>query len=120
MSRPTVESILKQIAGLPPGEQERLRALLLSGGDDSLAARPHGLPVRLANPIPEPDLLGAMEWIGLNYDQYRGQWVALDGSRLIYCSADHSEVVEAAKSDGAYLPLITFIELNPIRPFVRI
>jgi hypothetical protein len=119
MSNATVESILQQVASLPLGEQERLRSLLLNGNGDQQGVRPI-LPIKLAKPIPEPDLAGAMEWLTLNSEQYAGQWVALDGGRLIFHSDDHGKVAEAAKADGAYLPLITFIEPKPERPFVRV
>ena len=56
----------------------------------------------------------------LQSGKYAGQWVALDGGRLIAHSASHDEVAEAAKADGAYLPLITFVEPKPARPFVRV
>lgn len=115
----TVESILQQVAMLPPGEQTRLRALLLDGGSEQGALRREP-PVKLATPIQEPDLRGAMQWLADNSEQYAGQWVALDGGRLIAHGANHDEVAEAAKADGAYLPLITFVEPKPERPFVRV
>ncbi|MGH9769421.1 MAG: DUF5678 domain-containing protein [Blastocatellia bacterium] len=115
----TVESILQQVAMLPPGEQTRLRVLLFNGDSERNAIR-RGPPIKLATPIPEPDLPGAMQWLADNSDQYIGQWVALDGGRLIAHGANHDEVAEAAKVDGAYLPLITFVEPKPKRPFVRV
>lgn len=119
MQNITVESILQQVAMLPPGEQTRLRALLLNGDSDQSALRREP-PIKLATPIPEPDLPGAMQWLADNSEQYIGQWVALDGGRLIAHSANHDEVAEAAGADGAYLPLITFVEPKPERPFVRV
>ena len=119
MQGATVESILQQITTLPPGEQARLRTLLLTGNDAQNGDR-RELPIKLATPIPEPDLQGAMKWLASNSEQYAGQWVALDGGRLIAHSASHDEVVEAAKADGAYLPLITFLEPKPAHPFVRV
>jgi hypothetical protein len=119
MQNVTVESILQQVAMLPPGEQTRLRALLLNGDSDQGAIRREP-PIKLATPIPEPDLPGAMQWLTDNSEQYIGLWVALDGGRLIAHSANHDEVVEAAKADGAYLPLITFVDKKPERPFVRV
>jgi len=119
MHSATVESILQQVATLPPGEQARLLTLLLNGNGVQNVARPEP-PIKLATPIPEPDLQGAMQWLADNSRQHAGQWVALDGGRLIAHSASHDKVVEAAKADGAYLPLITLIELKPARPFVRV
>jgi len=44
--------------------------------------------------------------------------VALDGGRLIAHGPDAKEVYAAAKADGAYLPLIDYIELPDALPFV--
>lgn len=115
----TVESILQQVAMLPPHEQTRLRALLLNGDIDQSALRREP-PIKLATPILEPDLPGAMQWLANNSERYVGQWIALDGGRLIAHSVNHDEVVEVAKADGAYLPLITFVDKKPERPFVRV
>ncbi len=90
MQTATVESILQQVATLPPGEQARLRTLLLNGNGAQKAVRP-APPIKLATPIPEPDLPAAMQWLADNSEQYVGQWVALDGGRLIAHSASHDE-----------------------------
>jgi len=42
--------------------------------------------------------------------EFGGQWVALDEGRLIAHGPDAQEVYAAAKADGAYLPLIDYIE----------
>jgi uncharacterized protein DUF5678 len=41
--------------------------------------------------------------------EYAGQWVALDGDRLIASGATEAEVADVAEVDGAYLPLIGYI-----------
>ncbi len=51
-----------------------------------------------------------MQWIAEHQREYVGQWVALDGDRLIAASPDHEEVSKAADADGAYLPLFAFID----------
>jgi hypothetical protein len=42
--------------------------------------------------------------------EYGGQWVALDGDRLIAHGTDAASVFAAADADGAYLPLVTYIQ----------
>jgi ElaB/YqjD/DUF883 family membrane-anchored ribosome-binding protein len=122
MAAATVEKILAEIAELSQDEQEQLRQSL----NANLSARQNGqatakkkepLGQRL-EPIPEPDQQGAMRWLNDYWREYPEQWVALDGYRLIAHSTDYQEVRAAAKADGAYLPLITFIESPPERPFV--
>ena len=41
--------------------------------------------------------------------EYAGQWVALDGDRLIASGDTEAEVADAAEVDGAYLPPIGYI-----------
>jgi Family of unknown function (DUF5678) len=41
--------------------------------------------------------------------EYAGRWVALDGDRLIASSHTEEEVANAARADGAYLPLVIYI-----------
>ena len=65
-----------------------------------------------------PDPAQAMEWLRLHNKKYGGEWVALDGSRLISHGPDAMEVYVAAEADGAYLPMITYIEPADALPFV--
>lgn len=111
-----VEKILEEITALPQDEQERLRQLL-NGGQASKKKEPLG---KFVEPIPEPDQQGAMRWIADHWREYQEQWIALDGYRLIAHGANFEEVDAAAIADGAYLPLVTFIEREPERPFVAV
>lgn len=115
MAVATVEQILDEITALSPQEQERLRQLL--NGKSAVQKEPLG---KFVEPIPEPDQQGAMRWLAEHGQEYEEQWVALDGARLIAHGAESAPVFAAAKADGAYLPLITFIESKPERPFVRV
>jgi len=65
-----------------------------------------------------PDPRPAMEWLRLHSKEYGGQWVALDGDRLIAHGPVAQEVYAAAKADGAYLPLIDYIEPADAPPFI--
>ena len=119
-----VEKILAEIAELPQDEQEQLRRFLnaqppteQNGQPSAKKKEPLG---KFVEPIPEPDQQGAMRWLNDHWREYPEQWVALDGYRLIAHGTDYHEVSAAAKVDGAYLPLITFIESPPERLFVRV
>ena len=48
----------------------------------------------------------ALHWIADHALEYKGQWVALDGDRLIAHGANADEVFDAAEADGADLPLV--------------
>ena len=114
MATATVEQILETIATLPANEQTRLRQAL---NQQPRKKEPLG---KFVDPISEPDQQGAMNWLADHGREYVGQWVVLDGYRLIAHSADYSIVRAAAKDSGVYLPMITFVEPIPDRPFVRV
>jgi hypothetical protein len=65
-----------------------------------------------------PDPAPAMEWLRVHSKEFGGQWVALDGDRLIAHGPDAMEVYAAAEADGAYLPMINYIEPADALPFV--
>ncbi len=106
MSTVTVQNILKQITELALVEQRLLHDLL--GDRLEQPAKPPS-DQRL-QPIPMPDYKDALQWLVDNARQYAGQWVALDGARLIAHSPNHEEVFAAADADGAHLPLLSFVE----------
>jgi Family of unknown function (DUF5678) len=106
MSTITVENILRQIDQLPPVEQSRLARVLdeRRAGQSSRSAkapRDKRLPDR-----PAVDDSRERAWIEEHRHEYAGQWVALDGDRLIAASPDRMAISAAIKADGAILPLI--------------
>lgn len=106
MSDLTVEDILTQTAQLPLTEQSRLRHLL--------AQQPQEAPKpprdRRVPPMPVPDSRQELQWLAEHARAYAGQWVALDGNRLLAYGPHHDEVWAAAEASGVYLPLVTFVE----------
>ena len=114
MSSMTAESVFSLIAQLPPPERARLRQMMDRhlvdeqdlNGHSPQPPRDKQLP---SKPMPSGSIQ-AMHWISAHRREYAGQWVALDGDRLIAHGPDHQEVWMAAKADGVSLPLVTFIE----------
>jgi Family of unknown function (DUF5678) len=106
MSTVTVESILRQIDQLPPVEQRRL-ARLLDERRAERASQPAKAPrdKRLPN-RPAVDDTRERAWIEEHRHEYAGQWVALDGDRLVAASPNQAEVWAAVKEDGAKLLLV--------------
>jgi hypothetical protein len=110
MSEITVENIVTQIVQLPPVERFRLQRLLeqLEQAEQKQPKPP--LDKRVPpKPVPEGGMR-AVHWIAEHGREYAGQWVALDGDRLIAHSPNHDEVWAAARASGVYLPLISFVE----------
>jgi hypothetical protein len=117
MSQITAETLFHQITSLPISEKVKLRTLL----DDQLQnpeVETEG--VKLVKPIPVPDPEPSMRWMNEQSHEYGGQWVALDGARLIAHGANANEVFAIADADGAYLPLVTYIPPADAPPFVGV
>lgn len=112
----TVEGLLTQIARLPLAEQIRLRHLLEQQQQDlPQPAKP--LRDRCVPPIAVPDSRREMQWLAAHSREYAGQWVALDGDRLLAHGPHYHEVWAAAEASGVYLPLVTFVD-NPDKIYV--
>ncbi len=60
----------------------------------------------------------SLKWAREHRKEYGGQWVALDGSRLIAATTDILELKAAIEADGTHLPLIKFIEPADAPPFL--
>lgn len=111
-----VQQILQQIAALPLAEQQQLQAELatkLHRNGTAQARKP--TRDRVVAPLPTKNQAAALRWLAQNARAYVGQWVALDGERLIAHGLDAQAVYAAAKADGAYLPLIELVN-NPDAP----
>ncbi|HEV2666380.1 MAG TPA: DUF5678 domain-containing protein [Blastocatellia bacterium] len=56
---------------------------------------------RRVSPKPMPEgAMRALHWIADHAREYKGQWVAIDGDRLIAHGANADEVFDAAEADG--------------------
>jgi hypothetical protein len=58
-----------------------------------------------------------MRWLAEHRSEYAGQWVALDGDRLLSHGTNAREVFEAARQSGVVLPLFVHIEPADELPF---
>lgn len=59
-----------------------------------------------------------LAWIKEHRHEYAGQWVALDGDRLIAASPIQQEVWDAVKADAEPLPLVDRIPAPDEPPFM--
>ena len=117
MSELTAENIFSQIVQLPAAELRKLRRLLDQFEHAEQATPKARLDPRVS-PIKQPDYRPSMRWLAEHAREYAGQWVALDGDRLIAHGPDARTVYAAANADGAYLPLVTQVEDPDAPPYI--
>lgn len=114
MSALTAESIFPLIAQLPPPERAKLREMLAQPEAQVLTSEPTPTKAprdkRLPNKPMPLSAMEAMDWVHEHQREYAGQWVALDGKRLIAANLNHEEVFAAADADGVEVPFITQVE----------
>ena len=95
------DQIIKSIEQLSAGEQERIRRWLNDKGATS--GERHGSQARANSSIK------SLQWLHENREKYSGQWVALDGNRLIASELTAKEVYSKAKLEGVEIPFVELV-----------
>src|SRR5438093_13204666 len=70
-------------------------------------------PVR----VEMPDFTREMRWIAQHHKEYAGQWVALDGDRLLSHGMNAREVFAAARQTGVASPFFAHLDAEEDLPF---
>lgn len=100
--------ILKPLAPLPNlAEHSRVRVTIESPDQP--------VPKVRRSTREKVDLSKELEWVRQHRNEYRGQWVVLDGDRLIGHAATAAEAttfVEQARAEGVHAPYIKRIPLD--------
>lgn len=91
MSSAIVERILEEVKRLSADERRELR--------EALAQEPQRAPAYSTHERERA-------WIEENRDEYLGQWVALDGDRLLAHGTDARRVYLAARAAGVRAPFL--------------
>ena len=120
MPNVSIENIFNQIVQLPPPERFKLWRMLEQVTKHEIgqtAQSESAAPKKKLQPMATPNKDREMQWMVDHAREYAGQWVALDGDRLIAHGPDAKEVYAAANADGAYLPLVTQVE-DPDKIFI--
>jgi hypothetical protein len=97
----SVDQIIKSIAQLPAAEQERIRRWLEEKGvinGEGQGSQAH------ANRSAR-----SLRWLHENREKYSGQWVALDGDRLMASGPTAKEVYSKAKAEGVEIPFVELV-----------
>jgi hypothetical protein len=119
MSTLTAENVLQLIEQLPAAERMRL---------DEMLAHSNGVAVSTKAPRdkrvsckPMPDRTREHYWIQEHRHEYAGQWVALDGDKLIAASSIQQEVWDAVNTDSQTPPpLVLRISSPDDLPYIGI
>lgn len=116
-----VTFILQQIAALDAAERSELRARLesppVNGAHEASQATPSPEPPAAPEVVPKDQ--AAFSWINAHGSAYQGQWLALDGDRLLAHGANLVEVAAAARAAGVQLPLLHLVEPPREYPYIR-
>jgi len=72
------------------------------------------LPPARAARLKSIDRTHELAWITQHRGEYQGEWVVLDGNRLIGHGVDPGPLVDQARSLGIERPLVTQIEEEPM------
>lgn len=139
-TQPIYEGLLRQVMDLPAEQKMRLLEEVLQQEltpaaensrpflqrlDETLTVLRLALQRRVARNGAQPSdterdakALRALEWARGHRQEYGGQWVALDGDRLLAAGPNAQEVYAAAIATGVELPLIKFVEPADALPFI--
>jgi hypothetical protein len=103
MKNTTFEQAVEVVLALPPRDRQRLRSWI----DTQIQSK--AMPSRISL---EDDLARykkTQEWLNQNREQYMGQWVCLDGDRLIAHGTDALQVHAQGKAAGIEAPFLEHI-----------
>ena len=89
------EAIMDKVRRLPPAKQEEVLRFA-DGLQDSASVR-----IVLSR-----DRTMEMGWVDQNRVAYAGQWVAVEGDRLVAAGDDPMKVFTAAKEEGIGIPFV--------------
>ena len=106
---PSLDQILKSIEQLPTAEQEKIRRWL--EGKGATNGEGHGSQAHTNRSEK------SLRWLHENRDKYSGQWVALDGDRLIANGPTAKEVYSKAKAEGIEIPFVELVTEEESGPF---
>lgn len=106
MTSSTFEQALAVVQSLPLEDKQRLRQWLIE--EELKLTRQNGA-------VAAPSALHRereMQWLAEHEGEYAGQWLALDGDRLLSHGKDPHKVRGEARAKGVETPFVVFAE-NP-------
>ncbi len=118
MSVESINEVIQKIATLTPAERQAIKDYLLEQEKkDAEAVQADRSDAGLAEEEPDPMRRREYEWIRQHRDQYAGQYVVVEGSKLIAHGTDGRKVLAGARQSGIRIPFIVRIESPDELPF---
>ncbi|MGH9832202.1 MAG: DUF5678 domain-containing protein [Blastocatellia bacterium] len=111
MENTTFEHAKEVVQALAPEDKKRLHQWLFEE-----ERRQNGRAEKDATQ-PTPDFEREQRWLSEHQREYVGQWVALDGDRLLSHGEDLNKVFDEAQAQGVNAPFTAFIE-DPTQPWM--
>ena len=117
MNQATFDQVLNWVQQWPAAEREKLiRAL--SREDRKRDGTVGAYPGRtVPPPVVSKDRSRENQWLAEHQREYIGQWVALEGDRLIAHGVNAAEVFAAADASGIERPMVIYVEDPDAPPF---
>ena len=107
-------TILAEIAQLPVTERESLRTMLNQQAVTAPAATP---PQGFMPPFDTRDPAPSLRWLAEHRAEFAGQYVALDGDRLVAHDTDPQPVIAAVRASGLNGLFFTYLQPADTPPF---
>lgn len=117
-----IQRVLESVVAEPPTDP-RERLLLFEELQRSHAQTNTGLrftPRIVGETAPAKDRSKEQAWLTAHRGDYAGEWVALDGDRLLGHGSNLKEVAEAARDAGVKDALIARVESSHALPYIGI
>jgi hypothetical protein len=114
MSQATAEMLLAEIAALPAEEREKLRTLL---NRQTSAVNGQTAANDFIQPFDTTDSAPSLRWLAQHRAEFAGQYVALDGDRLLAHGADPQSVIKAVRASGLNGLFFTYVQPLDTPPF---
>lgn len=95
-----LQEILDAVQTLPPDDRQALREFLDKAPEDN------------SNGASEEMCAAEMRWLAKHEAEYAGQWVALDGDRLVAFGTDPKQLYAESRAAGVPNPFLAYAE-NP-------
>ncbi|MBS1811665.1 MAG: hypothetical protein JST84_26120 [Acidobacteria bacterium] len=119
MEPATFEQVVAMVSSLPTHDRERFKEWFKQ--QERLDTKTNGSPAIESSTQPMPSTLEerearfqrALRWLEENKAKYLGQWVALDGDRLLAAGTDGKQVYAEAVAAGVEVPFLKRVIEEP-------